>query len=289
MVIKCARTVLLAFAVAITAFASYAETLGLKAGASRCAVDLDGARITSLIIGGREILWNDSPLQRTARDWAHGGIPLCWPNFGVDSLGKIHGSAWRKPFRLLFRKDEPLRGELVVALAEGDLRLEYKIILTDALTLEMTTINCGEKIAKCSYGFHPYFLVGERDCCLVNGVDGFAFEDDPSVLNPAKGVWKGNVGLTAAIDRIFALPSGGKGFFRLHDKSKNCAVLVGCEGASHVNIWNPGVEKRCPGLIPSDQWRHFVCVEPIVDGDTQFGAISPGSRRTLKMTIQVEK
>jgi D-hexose-6-phosphate mutarotase len=115
-----------------------AEVVELKTAAAGCKVDLDGARVVSFSVGGRELLWNDKPPQKSAADWAHGGIPVCWPVFGVDSAGKIHGVAWRRKFNLLRRSESPKRSVLVMELKEGDLRLECSVTLTGKLALEMT-------------------------------------------------------------------------------------------------------------------------------------------------------
>ena len=286
---RCASSLLLSFAVAIAALASCAETLSLRYGASACMVDLDGARVVSLVMDGREILWNDSPRQKSAPDWAHGGIPLCWPNFGVDSAGRIHGTAWRRPFKVVSKSEGPSRAELTASLEDADLRLEYKIILADSLILEMTTENLGTNSIGCSFGFHPYFAVGERDCCRVDGIDGFNFEDDPSVANRAKGTWVGQLAVTNTIDRIFEIPNSRPGVFTLYDDAKGRALTVSCVGASHMNIWNPGVEKACPGVVPADQWRRFVCVEPIVLGQTPQATIPAKGKRNLKMEIAIRR
>ena len=82
--------------VVLLAGALRAEVVALKTAQAQCRVDLDGARVVSFCVGGKEQLWNDTPPQKAAADWAHGGIPVCWPVFGVDAAGKIHGAAARQ-------------------------------------------------------------------------------------------------------------------------------------------------------------------------------------------------
>jgi glucose-6-phosphate 1-epimerase len=271
--------------VVLLAGALRAEVVALKTAQAQCRVDLDGARVVSFCVGGKEQLWNDTPPQKAAADWAHGGIPVCWPVFGVDAAGKIHGVAWRRKFKLLRRSESPGRSVLVMELKEGDVRLECSVALAGKLTLEMAMENLGTNIFRCSYGYHPYFAVGERDRCRVDGVDGFAFEDDPSVVDGKRGVWRGTVGLSGDIDRIFSLPEAQRGMFVLHDEACNRTVRVASEGASHLNIWNPGAAKNCPGTVPGDEWRRFVCVEPIA----LAVEVPPRGRKTLKMDIEVEE
>ena len=62
-------------------------------------VDLDGGRVVSYVSHGEEQLWMPEPPQ-SAPGWRHGGIPLCWPWFGVNGKGEIHGTAWHSAFEL---------------------------------------------------------------------------------------------------------------------------------------------------------------------------------------------
>ena len=278
-----------ALAVQLTAVAAVVE---LSTGAASCRVDLDGARILSYRANGVEVLWNDDPPQTNAIDWAHGGIPICWPRFGVDATGKIHGTAWRRTFAVNRRLVEPSRSELVLGLSEGPARLEYFIVLTDCLSLEMVTTNTGTNEFMCSYGFHPYLRVAERDRTTVDGVDALAFEDDPSRDSPERGVWRGMLALTSSIDRIFRMPDAGShGVFAIHDRAGGRIAYIECLGANHVNVWNPGSEKNCPGVVPGDEWRRFACVEPILVGGVDGSPlpIPPGKRQSLKMTIRSVK
>ena len=282
--------VILTVVVAAALFSAAAQTIALSAGSSSCAVDLDGARIVSFRCAGDEVLWNATPPQKSAPDWAHGGLPVCWPRFGVDASGAIHGVAWRRTFRLLERRDGADGSMAVLGLSEGDARLELVIALSDALSVEMKTTNAGTNELFCSFGFHPYFRVAERSKTWVDGLDGLRFEDDPSRPRPERGVWKGAVRIEGSIDRIFQIPGGNCMAFTLHDEPLGRKVAVECEGANHLNVWNPGAEKNCPGVVPGDDWRHFVCVEPVLMAATDGKPvpIPPGGRRTLKMTIRKE-
>ena len=285
--VPCTRLICLLAALFLR-LAAAAETLDLNTDAANCRVDLDGARITSLRIGGAEMLWNDNPPQKGAVDWAHGGMPLCWPRFGVDNVGRIHGDAWRRRFAIRRYASGSSRTELVLELSAGQAGLEYSIVLTDRLTLEMTTTNAGTNDFLCSYGLHPYLLVAERDSATVEGLDSLSFEDDPSRRDPKRGVWRGPFDIMASVDRIFSLQKAGRpACFTLVDRIGGRRVAVTCDGASHLNVWNPGVEKNCPGVVPGDEWRRFVCVEPIMAGgaDGRPLPIPPGETRSLRLTV----
>ncbi len=274
----------------VAAFAAFAETVELRTAAASCKVELDGARITSYKVAGEEMLWNAEPMQLTAKDWAHGGIPVCWPWFGVDEKGAIHGFAWRRRFCIRNRRDGEDRSEINLFLNVDGARLDYRIALGDALTLELVTSNTGTNDFRFSAGFHPYFAVAARDRSAVEGMDGMSFEDDPSRPAPERGVWRGTLAVTASVDRIFkVLPKFDQEYRELPFASKlvesGRAISVEAWGASDVNVWNPGFEKNCPGNVPGDSWRRFVCVEPILVGEDGSGSLKPGVARSLKMTV----
>jgi D-hexose-6-phosphate mutarotase len=91
------------------------------------------------------------------------------------------------------------------------------------------------------------------------------------------------VGLAENIDRIFALPGTASRTFVLNDAVRSRRITVACEGATHLNVWNPGAAKNCPGMVPGDEWRRFVCVEPIA----LAVEVPPRGRKMLKMDIEV--
>jgi D-hexose-6-phosphate mutarotase len=92
------------------------------------------------------------------------------------------------------------------------------------------------------------------------------------------------VGLAENIDRIFALPGTASRTFVINDAVCSRMIMVACEGATHLNVWNPGAAKNCPGTVPGDEWRRFVCVEPIA----LAVEVPPRGRKTLKMTVDVK-
>ena len=210
----------------------------------------------------------------------------------MDEKGEIHGYAWRRRFCIRNRCEGSDRSEMNLYLNSGGARLDYRIALSDVLTLELETTNIGTNDFRFSTGFHPYFRVAERDRSTVIGLDGLTYEDDPSRPAPERGVWHGTLAMTASVDRIFkvlpkfdgarcALPFAAK----LTDGPDGGSVSVEAWGASDVNVWNPGFEKNCPGFVPGDSWRRFVCVEPIMVGQEGTVTLKPGASHRLKMTI----
>ena len=284
---------LVAVLVCVATVAACAEIVELRTTAASCCVELEGARITSFKVGDKELLWNAEPIQLTAKDWAHGGIPVCWPWFGVNEKGEIHGYAWRRRFCIRNRCEGNDRSEMNLYLNSDCARLDYRITLSDVLTLELETTNVGTNDFRFSTGIHPYFRVAERDRSTVGGLDGLSFEDDPSRPTPERGVWYGTLAVTASVDRIFKVLPKSDGArcerpfaAQLMDEAGGGSVSVEAWGASDVNVWNPGFEKNCPGFVPGDSWRRFVCVEPILVGSEDgLVVLKPGASQRLTMII----
>jgi D-hexose-6-phosphate mutarotase len=113
--------------------------------------------------------------------------------------------------------------------------------------------------------------VGERDATVIDG-----FADD------------GSVPVTNSVDRSvrFGLPVPRRECI-IHDQSRKLAVKIVSEGATGLNLWNPGAEKLCPGVIPGDEWRRFVAVEPFAMGMNRFFVLSADESLRLKMSVSL--
>ena len=252
----------------------------MKTDCASCVVETLGARVMSFRpTDGEEVLWQADPVQLTDAKWAHGGIPLCWPWFGVNGKVDIHGTAWREEFRVVSKRQTGRRSELVLALDGEKARVECTVSLGDALKLEMKTINTSAQPFSFHAGFHPYFRVGDVTKCTVGGVSpkfgASAFTKPISLANP--------------IDDVFPAASGSCTTYRLADPVLDRTLYVFAENSTEVNVWNPGAPKEMPGYIPGDSWRTFACVEPIVGSGLSPVTLAPGDSRTLMMGVEVRK
>lgn len=246
-----------------------AERIELSHGDARCVVETQGARVVSYSVAGQELLWMPKDGLDGDSVWWHGGIPIAWPWFGRIGTGdeNIHGYAWKKPFSVKSRSDSAVTLELKTGSAD----LEYTIQLGTALELELKTVNRSECDFPMGVAFHPYFRVGERDRTTVEGVGSAA------------------ISVTNAIDR-------GQKFegtelqkeYRIVDSSLGRTIRIVAENSTGVNVWNPGAEKECPGIIPDDEWRRFIAVEPFAMGLNRFLVLSPGETNVLKMRLSLE-
>ena len=251
-----------------TCCANCVERIALTNGAESCLVDALGGRVLSYRVGGEELLWQGDSAMREGEPWVHGGIPLAWPWFGRIGNGDadIHGYAWKSEFRVV----ERTAGRVVLSLETESASLRYEIELSDGLSLRAETTNKSGFPYPMSVAFHPYFRVGERDRVSVEGIDAA-----PVLVTNA--VDRGARFVAAAPQRTYLM----------RDAELDRTVCIEAWNSTGVNLWNPGVEKNCPGFIPGDEWRRFVAVEPYSMGFNRFLVLKPQEKHVLKMRVRL--
>ena len=225
----------------------------------------------------------------------HGGIPVCWPQFGrlaIEGMAQ-HGFARLMPFEVRGTEYSEDVTELTLALRSSaatrelwphDFDLELKVSVSMKLNLKLTTKNTGDGPFDFSTGFHPYLLVRERDQVVVRGLDGCPFIHAETMR---EGVQTGDFALTEAKDHAFRLPEAPKHEFALIDASLRRAIAVVSSGNGSAIVWNPGEAQKLPDLA-DDDWRKFVCVEPITDWPRAGLRLEPGASHVLTAAIQCQ-
>ena len=253
----------------------------LQTPTASCDIDTRGARITSWKVGGVERLWNQAQPRDAKGRWEHGGIPLAWPWFGRTGPGgtrTIHGFAWRQEFSVVRRTDTPTKSEVVLSAYSESFTADYTITLTDKLRLELRTTNVSDRPAKANFGFHPYFLLADRNRAHVKGLASVDID----------------MPLTRAPDDVFPCSRPG-GVVELRDAVLGCAIHVESPDCGEFVIWNPGSEWPKGGYPEiddfgsPDDWRHFAAVEPRVGSWKKLPDLAPGETRTLVAEFSVRQ
>lgn len=223
----------------------------------------------------------------------HGGIPVCWPQFGKLAIPGMaqHGFARIMPFDVRGTEYSEDMTEITLGLRSSpdtlalwphEFDLEVKISVSMKLNLRMTTVNTGDKPFEFTGGFHPYFLVRERDGVSVRGLDGcpYIYAEDMS-----EHVQTGDLAMTTSTDHVFTLPGALKHEFALIDSGLGRAIAMVSSGNGSAIVWNPGPEGKLADFEPED-WRKFVCVEPVTAWPKAPGPLAPGEKHVLTVAIQ---
>ena len=224
----------------------------------------------------------------------HGGIPVCWPWFGKNgpegSYG--HGFARRSLWRVAGSEYSEDITELTLALDcteetkrlwPHDFALQLKVSVSMKLNMGLKTTNTGTEPFEITEGFHPYFLVRDRNAVTVRGVDGCAF-CDARKSRVSDAVWTGDLVFNTEYDHVFTVK---KNEFAILDPGLRRAIAIASRGNAKLVCWNPGAVDLPDRNLGADDWRKFICVEPAtLFKEDATVKIAPGESHELLMAIQ---
>ena len=258
-------------------------------------ISLFGAQVLSYKpTGNFPVLYVPKEISFGADKADHGGIPVCWPWFGQNgpegSYG--HGFARRSLWRVVGSEYSEDITELTLALdctAETkkiwphDFALQLKVSVSMKLNMGLKTTNTGNEPFEITEGFHPYFLVRDRDAVTVRGLDGCVF-CDARKTRVADAVWTGDLVFNTEYDHVFAVK---KNEVAIRDPGLRRAIAIASRGNAKLVCWNPGAVDLPDRNLGADDWRKFVCVEPAtLFKEDATVKIAPGESHELLMAIQ---
>ena len=258
-------------------------------------LSLFGAQVLSYRpTGNFPVLFTPPTVEFGADKADHGGIPICWPWFGKNgpegSYG--HGFARRSLWRVTGSEYSEDITELTLVLDctdetkklwPYDFELQLKVSVSMKLNLGLKTTNAGDVPFEITEGFHPYFLVRDRDAVTVRGVDGCSF-CDARKTRVADAVWTGDLVFNTEYDHVFTVK---KSEFAILDPGLRRAIAIASRGNVKLVCWNPGPVDLPNRNLGADDWKKFICVEPatLFKEDATI-KIAPGESHELLMAIQ---
>jgi D-hexose-6-phosphate mutarotase len=273
-------------------FGGYPEVvIANKYGTAEIAL-LGGNVLSYRPTGFSQILFRPRKRDYRRGDAFHGGIPVCWPQFGnrFDKSLPGHGFAKLLVFEvrgtqysedmteitLGVRSDADTRG-----LWPHDFDLELKVSVSMKLNLKLTTVNTGAETFAFSCGFHPYFLVRERNDAVVRGLDG---KGCYNAMKDVEDFHSGELRIDHEVDHVFEVGNLPKHELALVDEGLNRAVAMVFSGGRKAVVWCAGPDSAIADFESGD-WRSFVCVEPVSDwpGGRE---LKSGEKHELTVAIQ---
>ena len=276
-----------------TGFAGYPEVvLANKFGTAEIA--LMGANVLSYRPTGHSpVLFRPEKRDYNRGESIHGGLPVCWPQFGKLAIEGMagHGFARIMPFTVRGTEYSEDMTEISLGLKSSpdtkalwpyDFDLEFKVSVSMKLNLKLTTKNTGDKPFEFTAGFHPYFLVRERDGVTVRGLDGCSYVD---ARDMSDHVLSGDLAMNSEADHVFTLKPAPKHEFALIDPGLRRAIAMVSTGSGNAVVWNPGPAAKLADCS-SEDWRKFVCVEPVSAWPKATESLAPGESAVLAAAIQ---
>ena len=275
-------------------FAGYPNAvIASKYGTAEIAL-LGGNVLSYRPTGHAEVLFRPAKRDYYRGDGVHCGIPVCWPQFGNRFSKDLpqHGFARKMVFEVRGTEYTEEKTEVTLGLKSDeetrkiwphDFDLEYTVSVSMKLNLKLVTKNTGAESFGFSCGFHPYFLVRNRNDVTVKGLDGCAYVD-ASVQPAAEGVQPGDIAVTKGYDHIFSMAPAPKHEYAVLDAGLRRAIALVSSGNTKTVVWNPDTAYVVNDHA-ADDWKKFLCVEPVSDWPGG-GTLKPGETHELLAAIQ---
>ncbi|MDX1295445.1 MAG: D-hexose-6-phosphate mutarotase [Sulfurimonadaceae bacterium] len=217
-----------------------------------------------------------------------GGIPICWPWFGLQPGRVQHGFA-RKSLWTLFGTTVNGRGETVLRLGLQESEssrehfpyafvAEYSITVGKSLSLELKTTNSDEKAFELSQALHTYFAVDSIDNVAIEGFEGINYID--TLENNAICTQEGPITINAEVDRIYV---NDRPTSLLSDGKRR--IEISKTGSRSSVVWNPWIGKAASMADFEDEgYRHMVCIET-ANAASDTRTLQPGDSHTVTQRI----
>ncbi len=221
-----------------------------------------------------------------------GGIPICWPWFGINKNNAAlpqHGFARTALWEYL-DADESDNGTTIIRLqlkhSKETLSLwPYKFKLTmnitigRTLSLSLTTENCDDKAFEITTALHTYFDISSIENVTVKGLDQHRY------LNALTGKYyaqSGNIIIDREVDRVYQRVNSP---LFLIDKEQT--IKIDNKGSSSVVVWNPWINK-CARMsaMKDNAYKSMLCIET-ANAFEDARTIQPNQTHTLTTTYKV--
>jgi glucose-6-phosphate 1-epimerase len=149
--------------------------------------------------------------------------------------------------------------------------------------MHLQICNTGARAFEWSGGLHPYFYVDDLLQVQVKGLQNTAYEDRYPI-KPSVPLQEENcMGFDGApIERLY------QGCPPLKLVQARRHLQLSCTGFSQWMIWNPGEAGQAQfSDLPPGDWRHFICIEPVIASHSQ--KLEPGQCFEGTLSIEVIK
>ncbi|MFU8945347.1 D-hexose-6-phosphate mutarotase [Mycetocola zhadangensis] len=250
---------------------------------------LQGAHVTRWQPGRQApVLWVSAESNFAPAMPIRGGVPICFPWFGVNSAGPQHGWARIRDWTLISATDDGTDVRLAFALSDSPETREsawphrfdarYEVVVGTRLTLSLSVINTSDSEFTYEEALHTYFAVADVRKMSITGFRGLTYSD----LGETGFQSEEPLRLTGPMTRNVTGATGETvmtGPFR--------QLRLTRSNAANTIVWNPWAEQAA--TMPDfgdDEWTEMICVETANVG-ASWVRLEPGETHTLATTYEV--
>jgi len=261
-------------------------------------ISLQGAHLLSWIPEGEEeVIWLSQDALFAPGKSIRGGIPICWPWFGVhgsNSSYPAHGFARTALWRVA-KAQQLSSGETQITFVLETQRLdeniqkmwpqsttaEYVLSIGKTLGLELTTFNNSEQSIIIGQALHTYFNVGDVANTSVYGLEGRDYLDKPA--NFERKTQSGPIIIKDEVDRIYLQTPDDV----IIDNTRR-KIIIKKQGSQSTVVWNPwkNVAEKM-GDLGKQGYLKMLCVESANAAEDTITIVA-GSSHKLQVNYEVE-
>ncbi|WP_171022387.1 D-hexose-6-phosphate mutarotase [Thalassotalea litorea] len=236
--------------------------------------------------GQQEVFWLS---RKSAFDQSRpirGGIPICWPWFGLLVNESSHGFARNSVWQLSDLKIGPDAVNIIITLDttehpkwKGNFRLTQTLSFSDVFTQSMMMENLSAQPLNLSFALHSYFKVSHPENATIPALVGSSFENKIAGTKQIKQLEPVN-GL-GPIDNIYYNSKSAT----IIDKGWDRAIEINKSNASQWVLWNPGsITASSMDDVHQHGEQEFVCLEA---ANTQWLSLEANGALTVGQEIKV--
>jgi len=229
-----------------------------------------------------ELLWVSEKSRFEEGVAIRGGIPICWPQFGLvkDSKLKQHGYARTSIWELIQSEEKENLTIVTLKLKTSkhkDFDFNCEVMVTfyigEELIIELKTKNLDTKEMKITQALHTYFDISDISNISISGLQNKPYLD---ALDTKIKKQDGEVTIDTEVDRVYQEVDSDIVLQDIHKKT-----TIKNTNSSSVIVWNPWVNK-CHNMadMKDDGYKKFICIES-ANAIDDFITLQTGEIHTL--------
>lgn len=241
--------------------------------------------------GEKEIFWLSKTATFTQGKAIRGGIPLCWPWFGVhpedgDNQFGNHGFAreqtWQFSNAVISEQGVEIRltwqGANMNELWPYPCQLEQVLFFGSTFKQTLNMKNTGDTDAFYTGALHSYFAVSSPENIKIAALEQASFSDKLTGKLCQPECFKNGVG---PVDRVYHTDK----VMTIVDSQWNRTIQIKATNCKQWVFWNPGVElANNMSDIHQQGEQEFVCLEA---ANTNMQPILAGENVKIEQEISV--
>ena len=265
---------------------------------AQSAIALQGAHVMTFQPNGEQpVIWLSPAAQLAPGKSVRGGVPVCWPWFGVhatESSFPAHGFARTAPWQVAASEMLPdgctritlelPQGAILSAQWPHACRLRLVVTIGKTLALELITENIGNAPFEIGEALHTYFTISDVDNIRITGLEDCAYLD--KVEGFRRKTQSGVVTIASEVDRIYVNTEAD---CLIEDCGLKRRIRITKRGSRSTVVWNPWIEKsaKMGDFGSATGYRGMLCVES-ANAAENIISLAPGMTHALRVVYSTE-